>query len=601
MSGRITLPQREGQRKKPEEATIKSERNQIDDVQNIGKACSNETGRILSALTGKSCDINFENHLDLQKAGSLIALPSLIGQGLLRYEQDFELPSKYYPTSSIFLALSLLALLRVKTLSGAESLPAGELGRAIGLDRIPEVKTLRRRIANFCELLDVHTWSHKLSKDWMEDNPQLSAVLYIDGHVKIYYGKEKNLPKRYVSRMRLALSGTTDYWVNDVLGQPYFVINKVVNEGLIKTIKDELLPRFNKDIPNQPTDEQLAADPLLNRYMLVFDREGYSPDFFYDLWQERISVTTYRKNVKENWDEAEFTEYSGKLPYGTEQTVMLAERGVLLQNKGSEKKIWAREIRKKSSSGHQTSIITTNFKLSIVTLGLYMFARWGQENFFKYIMKEFGIDVLTSNLKENIHTTTMLVNPKFRELESKRKKITSKLTRVKSEFATLTLKEQTISENKMEKYISDKQKLMEEIETYQKELEEIKEQKKEVPYKIKYSQLPETKTFNNVINDRKHFLDTIKIIAYRAETAMSNIIRPYMAHKDQARLLLKQVYNTDASLKVDKANKILNVNIHRLTHRKDDIVIEKLCEVLNQTKTKFPDSDLTLFYKLGSF
>ena len=381
----------------------------------------------------------------------MIAIPSLIGQGLLRYGQDFELPNKYYPTSSIFLALSLLSLLRIKNLSGVESIPSGELGRAIGLDRIPEVKTLRTRIASFCELLDVHTWSHKLSKDWMEDNPQLSAVLYIDGHVKVYYGKEKNLPKRYVSRMRLALSGTTDYWVNDVIGQPYFVINKVVSEGLIKIIKEKLLPRFDKDIPNQPTDKQLKANPLLNRYMLVFDREGYSPDFFYDLWQQRISIATYKKNVTQKWDETEFIEYSGTLPYGTEQTVELAERGVLLQNKGSKKKIWAREIRKKSPSGHQTSIITTNFKLSIVILGLYMFARWGQENFFKYMMKEFGIDVLTSNLKKLIHTTTMLVNPKYRELESKRKKITSKLTRVKSKFASLTLNEQAISANKMEK------------------------------------------------------------------------------------------------------------------------------------------------------
>ena len=102
------------------------------------------------------------------------------------------------------------------------------------------------------------------------------------------------------------------------------------------------------------------------------------------------------------------------------------------------------------------------------------------------------------------------------------------------------------------------------------------------------------------MNDRKHFLDTIKLIAYRAETAMANIIRPHMSHKDEARLLLKQVYNTDASLEVDKVNKILNVNIHRLTHWKDDVVIEKLCDVLNQTKTKFPDTDLILFYKLGS-
>ncbi len=596
-SRRIVLPDRE---EDSIEAISKSERNIIDDEQAMGKACSHVTERALSAFTGQSCTIDFQNQIDLQHAGSLIAIPALLGQGLLKYEREFELKDIYYPTSSVFLSLSLLALLRVKTLSGVDSLPSGELGRAIGLDRIPEVKTLRQRISQFCKQLNIQTWSSKLSKDWMEDNPGLSAILYIDGHVKLYYGKKNPLPKRYVSRMRLAMSGTTDYWVNDVLGQPFFVINKVINTGLIQTMKTDLLRRFDQDIPNQPTQDQLMDDQYLHRYMLVFDREGYSADFFYDLWHKRISIATYKKNVKKNWEDAEFSEYTGTLPFGTEQTLELAERGVLLQSTGSKKKIWAREIRKKSESGHQTSIITTNFKLSMIIIGLYMFARWGQENFFKYMMKEFGIDTLVSFFKSKIPVTTALVNPKYRELESQRKKSTSKLTIRKAKFATLTLNADSIEEKKMEKYLTDKQKLKEEIEQFEREIELIKQQRDTVPYKIPYSELPENAQFENVINDRKHFLDTIKIIAYRAETALTNIIKQHMSHKDEARLLLKQVYKTDANLSVDNKGSTLTVHIHRLAHWKDDVVLEKLCEILNETETKFPDTNLTLFYKLVS-
>ncbi len=75
-----------------------------------------------------------------------------------------------------------------------------------------------------------------------------------------------------------------------------------------------------------------------SRYMLVFDREGYSPDFVCDLWQERISIATYKKNVTDKWDDTEFFKHTGTLPFGTEKTIELAERGVLLQNKGSKKK-----------------------------------------------------------------------------------------------------------------------------------------------------------------------------------------------------------------------------------------------------------------------
>ena len=334
--------------------------------------------------------------------------------------------------------------------------------------------------------------------------------------------------------------------------------------------------------------------------MLVFDREGYSPDFFYDLWQDRISIATYKKNVTDKWDEAGFSEYTGKLPFGTEKTIELAERGVLLQNKGSKKKIWAREIRNKSKSGHQTSIVTTNYKLPIIIIGLYMFARWSQENFFKYMMQEFGIDTLVSYLKERISDTAPLVNPAYRTLENTRRKLTSKLNIVKAKFATLTLQADTIEEKPMEKYLSKKEELKHEIEQAEKEIERIKSQKKDVPSKITYGELPENEKFDNVVNERKHFLDTIKLISYRAETALSNIIKEYMSHKDESRLLLKQIYKTDANLIVDNENQKLIVEIHRLAHWKDDAVLEKLCVAMNDTETKFPDSNLTLNYKLVS-
>ena len=583
-------------------ALTKSQRGVVDSQQVIGKACTNLNQRILSTKLGVKCPVEFNNQTDLHQAGVLITIPSLLYQGLLRYEDDFELDNVYYPTSSIFLSLALLALLRVNTLSMVESIPCGEMGRMLGLDRIPEVKTLRKRLAQFSEKSDVAIWSNKLSRDWMEANEDLSAILYIDGHVKLYYGKNNQLPKRYVSRMRLALSGTTDYWVNDVLGQPFFVVNKVINKGLLQTLKEDLLETFNNEIPNQPTQEQLDKDKYLHRYMIVFDREGYSPDNFYDFWEDRIAVCTYKKNVTDKWDESEFKEYTGTLPFGTEQTVCLAERGVLLQNKGSKKKIWAREIRKKKKSGHQTSIITTNFKLPIVLIGLYMFARWGQENFFKYMMHEFGIDTLVSYLKTNIPATTTLINPLYRNLENKRKKLTSKLNIIKTKFANLILQSESFEDKEMEKYLLKKQELQQEIQGFEKGIKEIKEQKKQTPRKIAYNELPENEKFDNVINQRKHFLDTIKIIAYRAETAMVSIIKQYMndSHKDEARMLLKQIYKSDADLMVNKENKTLTVRIHPLSHHKNDRILEQFCEQLNQTQTLFPDTDLTLIYKLGS-
>ena len=83
---------------------------------------------------------------------------------------------------------------------------------------------------------------------------------------------------------------------------------------------------------------------------------------------------------------------------------------------------------------------------------------------------------------------------------------------------------------------------------------------------------------------------------------MVSIIKQYMNdyHKDEARMLLKQIYKSDADLIVDRENKTLTVRIHPLSHHKDDRILEQLCEQLNKTQTLFPDTELTLIYKLGS-
>ena len=229
-----------------------------------------------------------------------------------------------------------------------------------------------------------------------------------------------------------------------------------------------------------------------------------------------------------------------------------------------------------------------------------MFARWSQENFFKYMMQDFGIDTLVSYFKEKISDTSILVNPEHRALENLRKKLTSKLNRIKAKFSTLILADKPIANKNLEKYITQKEELKTEIEQYETEIMKVKEQKKDVPYKIPYAKLPENERFDKIINQRKHFLDTVKLIAYRAETALSYSIKEYMSHHDESRLLLKQIYKTDANLKVDKQKKQLVVEIHRLAHWKDDKVLEKLCEKMNQTETMFPDTNLVIFYKLVS-
>ncbi len=117
----------------------------------------------------------------------------------------------------------------------------------------------------------------------------LAGTLYIDGHVRVYHGQQTRLPKHYVARQKLCLRATTDYWINAMDGQPFFLVNQAIDPGLIKVIEQDIVPQLEQYVPNQPGEQRREQQPLLHRFVLVFDREGYSPDFLWRMKRLRIA------------------------------------------------------------------------------------------------------------------------------------------------------------------------------------------------------------------------------------------------------------------------------------------------------------------------
>jgi hypothetical protein len=557
----------------------------------------------------------------------LLSLPALLNNCLLSHTDVFSFQAGYYGLPSILLSLSFCILLRIKSIEKISDEPPGELGKLIGLDRIPEIKTLREKIAVLSQDKQGEKWIGQLSKQWMEMYQELSGVLYIDGHEDIYYGKKTNLPRHYISRLRLAMRATCDYWVCDKLGQPFFSISKSVSGSMIQVIKEEIIPRLEKDVPNQPSTEALEADPHLHKFMIVYDRECYSPDFMVDMWDNRIACCTYNKYVTDVWPKEEFTQYEVENQYGEKDTIWLAERGVLLEGKETEKltapkeiieleeteeglqsnikhkrtkkkrQIWVREVRKLRENGTQTSIITTNYKLSMLQVGIYMFARWCQENFFKYMVHNFGLDMIISYFFTDINDTQQMVNPAYRELEKQVHSITAKLKSKESKFGALHY-DIELNNKEFSKLSEKKAQLEEEISIYRQQLNDLKEKRKATSKMITYAELPDSEKYKGVYNQRKQVVDTIKLIAARSEISLASIMAKYMTKPQEARALMEQFYKANADIKVDREKKTLHICYHHQATWHEDLILSKLCEYMNETETIFPETDMKLHYRL---
>ncbi len=126
------------------------------------------------------------------------------------------------------------------------------------------------------------------------------------------------------------------------------------------------------------------------------------------------------------------------------------------------------------------------------------------------------------------------------------------------------------------------------------------QREKKHPKHIVFAQLPQEEKFQKLATNKKHFIDTIKMIAYRAETALANIIRPKMVRRDEARSVIRQIFSKDVNLKPDKANKRLTIELHNLTNEYEDKLGQIICDTLNETGTTFPGTDMEIFYKLVS-
>jgi hypothetical protein len=581
-------------------ATDKSTRAVEDAAAEMGTACTRPDERVLAAfgfLDG--APTRFETCRDVSFGGVLCALPALAENGLFRHIHDCLVQLRdYYSTLHVIVLLAHMALCRIKAVERLQYVPPGELGKLLGLDRVPEVRCLRYKLAALSIDEGPQKWAGLLSRDWLAAAPELAGALYVDGHVRLYHGSQTALPKRYVSRQRLCLRGTTDYWVNDILGQPFFAVERPIDHGLLEALRSDIVPRLLKDVPGQPTAEELKADRYRARFVILFDREGYSPEFFKEMWQtHRIACITYHKHPHDDWPAAEFAEIETALPNGERVRLQLAERGTWIGNR--KRGLWVREIRKLTDSGHQVSLISTAFGDSALQDSVRLFSRWSQENFFRYMMEHFAIDLLNEYRTEEIpETNRPVVNPQWRELDRQKRSIKSKLTHRQARFAALTLHPES-DEAAQAKWEKRKAELVEAIEQFEHELTDINSKLKMMPSHLAWDKLPETEKFQRLAPSRKQLVDTVKMIAYRAETALASIVREELARTDDARSLLRDLFRSEADLLPDLEQRVLHVHVHPMSNPRSNRAIAHLLEHLNAAEFTYPGTRLRLVYSIA--
>jgi hypothetical protein len=510
-------------------------------------------------------------------AGVLLAVPALLASGVLDVAREVygSLGPAFYGLRTTLVTLLLMALLRIKRPECLKEHVPAQLGRLLGLDRAPEVKTLRRKLARLAALGRATDLGRALAARRVAARGHVMGFLYLDGHVRVYHGRRR-IPKTHVARMRLKMSATTDYWVNDAEGEPLLVVSTEANRGLI-TMFPALLAEVRRLVGER-------------RVTVVFDRGGWSPKLFATMIAQGFDVLTYRKGRVPAVPEDQFASHKATFE-GQSVHYVLADIGIELAAG-----LRLRQVTRLGEDGHQTHIVTSRQDLPAIEVASRMFARWRQENFFKYLREEYALDALVDYAVAPADPAREVPNPLRASLDAELHKAKAELAALHASYGLAAFSNQESLRRTMRGFKTANATLGHQVLTAMRTVAAIEHRRAAVPRRVPIQQLASGEVVK-LATERKHLTDLLKMVAYQAESDLCRLVEPhYHRADDEARTVIQNALATAGDLEISEDT--LTISLDPLSSPHRTRALAAICRDLSATRTRFPGSNLHLRFQV---
>jgi DNA-binding CsgD family transcriptional regulator len=517
---------------------------------------------------------------NLPGAGVLLAIPALLDSGLLTMARKIygSLGPAFYGLRTTIVASVLLALLRILRPEALKEHSPGDLGRIVGLDRMPEMKTLRRKFARLAAMKRSRDLGLGLARHRIAERGQILGFLYVDGHVRAYHGK-RTIAKAYLTRSRIVGPATTDYWINDPKGDPLFVVTADANAALSRMLVPILQEVRNLIGPDR-------------RLTVVFDRGGWSPRRFTEILALGFDILTYRKGRCRKISERRFVRRKANLE-GRLVEYLLHDQAVRFL-KG---KLRLRQVTRLTESGHQTAVLTSRWDLRDIMVAYRMFERWRQENFFKYMRQEFLIDALVDYQAEPDDPNRSIPNPLRKAVDQELRKARSRFAKLQEQYGSAALDYLEGRITTMLAFTAIERQIHPELRQAAEEVEKLADRQQSLPLRIPLSECPDTEKAMKLSTERKHLSNVLKMVAYQVEGSLVELLRPvYPRTEDEGRTLIQTALRSAATIEPTETE--LRVTLSPLSSPHRSRAIALVCEELNKEGAFFPGTTLRLRFSV---
>jgi hypothetical protein len=268
----------------------------------------------------------------------------------------------------------------------------------------------------------------------------------------------------------------------------------------------------------------------------------------------------------------------------------LALRDTVLSQTNASIRI--KEVRRLTPTGHQTAVMSTALELDAIMIAGRMFARWCQENFFSYMMKHFDIDGLIQYGAQPLPGTVELVNPQWRKLDKELRAGLQRLRKLQAKLGAHSTEQEDAVQ------IQRKAECLEAIQALEEELQQLRIKRRQTHRKVTLESLPPEQRPTELLPLNKMLTDTVKMIAYRAETALVAILRRHLNKEDEARALVRELFVSSADIEPDERANTLTIRVHRMASPVHDKAITELLQELTDLSFCHPATGARLVYTL---
>jgi lambda repressor-like predicted transcriptional regulator len=524
-------------------------------------------------------------------AGLLLALPALEGTGLLDATRQVygQLKNGFYGMGATLLTLVFLALAGEPRAEGATRVPPGALGRVLGLDRAPEVKTIRRKLGELATAGKAAELIMALARRHAAARPDALGFLYVDGHARVYYGT-RTVQKTHVARLKFPAPATMETWVTGQDGDPVFMVVAEPSDSLAGELR-RLLPDL-RGIVGQG-----------RRVTVCFDRGGWSPALFADITGAGFDLLTWRKGPAPDLPAEAFATVTCADDRGRAHEYELADTTVELGiSEGPRKgqtvtlRQVTRRVPAKGGATRQIHALTSRTGLPAGEVCWRLSSRWREENYFRYARTRFALDALDCYAGAPDNPDRMVPNParKTAAARIRQAEAAAQAAETARDAALLELRSPVPGQAA---YLSNQviNALATPVEAAWRELDDADQAAAAVPARVPLGTLsPDMVRLDAEVKQITH---AIRMAAYNAQTTLARALDGHYARAgDEAHALIREALTASGDIR--PGNGELLIRLDPLTAPRRTSALAALCDQLNQAQACYPGTDLVLRYEV---